>query len=258
MPALMRAADLVVTKAGPGAIAEALATGVPLVLTGYLPGQETANVRFVTESGFGLYAPRPDELRASVTRLLAADGQEAGVMAAAAAAIARPYASLDIARECITLAHRYAAERMRPRLGPGATGGRVVGRRVAVGKRGAGGGRGAAAKRGSAGARSAAGKAGGAAGVRDVPEVPAAPDAPEVLEAPTGAATDLPAGASPRAVGGRAPRAGDGASGRGASTDQDQAPGGTADSANGTGRRWRRLRLRRVLERSEPPESRNL
>ncbi|HKB18544.1 MAG TPA: glycosyltransferase, partial [Candidatus Dormibacteraeota bacterium] len=38
MPELMRACDLVVTKAGPGAIAEALATGLPLVITGFLPG----------------------------------------------------------------------------------------------------------------------------------------------------------------------------------------------------------------------------
>src|SRR5437588_9967541 len=54
----MRAADLVVTKAWPGAVAASLATGVPLVLTGYRPGQETANVRFVTGAGFGLVPPR--------------------------------------------------------------------------------------------------------------------------------------------------------------------------------------------------------
>jgi 1,2-diacylglycerol 3-beta-galactosyltransferase len=109
MPALMRAADLVVTKAGPGAIAEALATGVPIVLTGYLPGQETMNVRFVTESGFGLYAPRPEELRQAVTRILAAGSGQVQDMAARAAAIARPYASLDIARECLAIAARYSA-----------------------------------------------------------------------------------------------------------------------------------------------------
>jgi 1,2-diacylglycerol 3-beta-galactosyltransferase len=108
MPALMRAADLVVTKAGPGAISEALTTGVPLVLTGYLPGQETANVRFVTGAGFGVWAPRPDQLRDAVTRLLSDGGKEAGAMAARAAAIARPYASLDIARECMEVARRYA------------------------------------------------------------------------------------------------------------------------------------------------------
>jgi 1,2-diacylglycerol 3-beta-galactosyltransferase len=111
MPALMRAADLVVTKAGPGAIAESLATGVPVVLTGYLPGQETANVRFVTEAGFGLYAPRRDELREAVEQLLSDSGKEATAMALRAAAIARPYASLDIARECMTLVRRYRAER---------------------------------------------------------------------------------------------------------------------------------------------------
>jgi len=111
MPALMRAADLVVTKAGPGAISEALATGVPLVLTGYLPGQETANVRFVTESGLGVYATRPEELRQAVSRLLEGGGRDVSAMASRAAAMARPYASLDIARECLAIASRYAGSR---------------------------------------------------------------------------------------------------------------------------------------------------
>jgi 1,2-diacylglycerol 3-beta-galactosyltransferase len=106
MPELLRASDLVVTKAGPGAIAEALATDVPLVLTGYLPGQETPNVDFVIESGIGTYAPRPDELLDAVQRLLAGDGTELREMAARAAEIAHPYASLDIARECLALAAR--------------------------------------------------------------------------------------------------------------------------------------------------------
>jgi 1,2-diacylglycerol 3-beta-galactosyltransferase len=122
MPALMRAADLVVTKAGPGAIAEALATGVPMVLTGYLPGQETMNVRFVTESGFGLYAPRPEELRQAVTRILAAGSGEEQDMAARAAAIARPYASLDIARECLAIAARYSTARNAVRARPAGAG----------------------------------------------------------------------------------------------------------------------------------------
>ena len=63
MPELMRACDLVVTKAGPGAIAEALATGVPLVITGFLPGQESPNVDFVVESGIGAFAPKEPDLR---------------------------------------------------------------------------------------------------------------------------------------------------------------------------------------------------
>jgi 1,2-diacylglycerol 3-beta-galactosyltransferase len=108
VPELLRASDVFVTKAGPGAIAEALATHAPMVLTGYLPGQERPNVDFVTESGIGVYAPRPDQLVETVERLLAGDGTELQRMAARAAEIAHPYASLDIARECLSLAARYS------------------------------------------------------------------------------------------------------------------------------------------------------
>jgi len=108
MPELMRASDLVVTKAGPGAIGEALASAVPLLITSHLPGQETANISFVTSSGVGLYVPQPSALVEAVTRLAADDGREAIEMARRAALVWRPYASLDIAREALALARRYA------------------------------------------------------------------------------------------------------------------------------------------------------
>lgn len=54
----MVAADLLVTKAGPGTIAEAAALGLPVILTSFLPGQEAGNVEFVVESGFGDFSPR--------------------------------------------------------------------------------------------------------------------------------------------------------------------------------------------------------
>ncbi|MBO0686756.1 MAG: glycosyltransferase [Candidatus Dormibacteraeota bacterium] len=109
VPELLRASDLVVTKAGPGAIAEALATHVPMVLTGHLPGQEAPNVRFVTHTGVGLHAPRPDMLQLAVDYLLADGGVEARAMSRRAAEIAHPHAALDIARECLALAARYGA-----------------------------------------------------------------------------------------------------------------------------------------------------
>ncbi len=109
MPDLMRASDVAVTKAGPGAIAEALATGIPLVLTGYLPGQETDNVTFATMTGIGLYAPKPDQLLDAVQLLLADERRIWGEMREREALLARPYASLDIARECLELAERYRA-----------------------------------------------------------------------------------------------------------------------------------------------------
>ncbi len=109
MPELMRASDLVVSKAGPGAIAEALTTGLPIMLTGYLPGQETENVTFVTMTGFGLYAPKPEQLLESITLLLADEMRIWREMAERAASAARPYASLDIAREVLGVGERYRA-----------------------------------------------------------------------------------------------------------------------------------------------------
>jgi 1,2-diacylglycerol 3-beta-galactosyltransferase len=108
MPELLRACDVIVTKAGPGAIAEALATGVPLVITGFLPGQETPNVDFVVRSGVGKFSPKDDDLLEEV-RVLAEGGPTWREMSRKAAELAHPYASSDIARECLLLAARYRA-----------------------------------------------------------------------------------------------------------------------------------------------------
>src|SRR5438309_4920623 len=105
MPELMRACDLVVTKAGPGAIAEALATGLPLVITGFLPGQESPNVDFVVESRIGAFAPKESDLLDEV-RVMAEGGPTWREMSAKAEDMAHPYASSDIARECLLLAAR--------------------------------------------------------------------------------------------------------------------------------------------------------
>jgi 1,2-diacylglycerol 3-beta-galactosyltransferase len=108
MPELMRACDVVVTKAGPGAIAESLATGLPVIITGFLPGQESPNVDFVVESGFGTFAPKEEELFDDI-RVLAEGGPTWREMSRKAAELAHPYASADIARECLLLAVRYRA-----------------------------------------------------------------------------------------------------------------------------------------------------
>jgi 1,2-diacylglycerol 3-beta-galactosyltransferase len=108
MPELMRASDVIVTKAGPGAIAEALATGVPILVTGFLPGQESPNVDFVVEAGFGAFTPRENDLLDEV-RVLAEGGPTWQEMSRKAAEMAHPYASSDIARECLFLAARYRA-----------------------------------------------------------------------------------------------------------------------------------------------------
>jgi 1,2-diacylglycerol 3-beta-galactosyltransferase len=97
MPDLMRAADLVVTKAGPGTIMEAAACGLPIVLTGAVPGQEEGNVAFVVENGLGVLAPSPGAVVAAVRACLANGGASLRAMRANAARVSRPAASRDIA-----------------------------------------------------------------------------------------------------------------------------------------------------------------
>lgn len=68
MPDFMRAADFIVTKAGPGTIAEALNAELPIILYSKLPGQEDGNVTFVQEEGAGIWAPTPQDVVRTLTR----------------------------------------------------------------------------------------------------------------------------------------------------------------------------------------------
>jgi 1,2-diacylglycerol 3-beta-galactosyltransferase len=62
MPDFMRAADVLVTKAGPGTIAESLNAGLPMILYAKLPGQEDGNVTFVVEEEVGVWNPDPEQV----------------------------------------------------------------------------------------------------------------------------------------------------------------------------------------------------
>ena len=68
MPDFMRASDFIVTKAGPGTIAEALNAELPIILYSKLPGQKDGNVTFVQEEGAGAWAPTPQDVVRTLTR----------------------------------------------------------------------------------------------------------------------------------------------------------------------------------------------
>ena len=68
MPDFMRASDFIVTKAGPGTIAEALNAELPIILYSKLPCQEDGNVTFVQEEGAGVWAPNPQDAVRALTR----------------------------------------------------------------------------------------------------------------------------------------------------------------------------------------------
>ncbi len=99
MPTLMAAADILVTKAGPGTISEACIAGVPIVLSGAIPGQEEGNITYVVENGAGVWAPGPHRVARAVAAWLAEGPKGLARRAAAAKALGRPNAVWDIAEE---------------------------------------------------------------------------------------------------------------------------------------------------------------
>lgn len=97
MPELMRAADVIVTKAGPGTISEAFIAGLPIILYSRLPGQEDGNVSYVVDEGAGVWAPEPEKVVETLRKWLN-DPQERERVAAASRRLARPQATRQIAR----------------------------------------------------------------------------------------------------------------------------------------------------------------
>jgi 1,2-diacylglycerol 3-beta-galactosyltransferase len=93
----MRAADVLLTKAGPGAIAEAAACGLPVVLYEYISGQEKGNLDFVESRGAGIVALEPGSAAAALERLFSPGSTELARMRVAALRSARPHAARDIA-----------------------------------------------------------------------------------------------------------------------------------------------------------------
>ena len=97
MPEYMVAADILVTKAGPGTIAEAASVGLPVMLTSFLPGQEAGNVDVVIEAGFGDYCEDPIVIAKQVGSWLQ-DSDRMKTLSLAAQKAGHPHAAADIAK----------------------------------------------------------------------------------------------------------------------------------------------------------------
>lgn len=97
MPEFMRAADVLVTKAGPGTISESFIAGLPIILYSRMPGQEDGNVTYVVDEGAGVWAPKPDQVVSALRYWMRHPIQRARV-SAACLRLAHPDASRRIAR----------------------------------------------------------------------------------------------------------------------------------------------------------------
>ncbi|MBE2237067.1 MAG: glycosyltransferase [Caldilineaceae bacterium] len=104
MPDWMTACDCVVSKAGPGTIAEALICGLPLVLSGFIPGQEEGNVPYVVDNHVGLYEESPVKIAATIARWFGPERDHLRTMAERARTLGRPHATFDIVHSIVELA----------------------------------------------------------------------------------------------------------------------------------------------------------
>jgi processive 1,2-diacylglycerol beta-glucosyltransferase len=97
IPELMAAADLLVTKPGGLTTAEALTSGLPMVLTHPIPGPEERHVRYLEEHRVGVCARTLAEIPQLVYRLLC-DREQLATMGKRARELARPDATHAVAQ----------------------------------------------------------------------------------------------------------------------------------------------------------------
>ncbi|MEI7990042.1 MAG: glycosyltransferase [Chloroflexota bacterium] len=109
MPTFMQAADILVTKAGPGTICEALNAGLPMVLYSRLPGQEDGNVTYVTTNNAGIWAPRPDLIVDAIRNWIENPAQHKHAVEACQK-LARPQSARQIARLLVELCRNHKPE----------------------------------------------------------------------------------------------------------------------------------------------------
>ena len=99
MPDFMGASDVIITKAGPGTISEALICGLPMVLNAFVPCQEEGNIPYVTENNVGVFETKPNKVASIIKSWLDDNGRELKALSARAKALAKPGSLFDIVKE---------------------------------------------------------------------------------------------------------------------------------------------------------------
>ncbi len=95
----MQAADLLVTKAGPGTIVEALACGVPICISGHFPWTERGNTDYYVNRGCAMHVETPEELANRMHTILAGKDDAYEQLKAGAWETSRSEAAESLGRE---------------------------------------------------------------------------------------------------------------------------------------------------------------
>ena len=102
MPDFMRSADILVTKAGPGTICEALIANLPIILYHRIPGQEEGNVSYVVDEGAGFFSLNTQDIIFTLTEWLEKPDKR-NIAVKNAKRMAKPEAARKIARKISAL-----------------------------------------------------------------------------------------------------------------------------------------------------------
>ncbi len=98
MPKLMAASEVIITKAGPATISEAIACGLPILVSGAIPYQEDLNAAYVVENDVGQLAEEPGDIVRLLREWLRPGNAELNRMAGNARRLACPQTTLEVAR----------------------------------------------------------------------------------------------------------------------------------------------------------------
>ncbi|KAG2497185.1 hypothetical protein HYH03_004774 [Edaphochlamys debaryana] len=105
----MGACDAIITKAGPGTIAEALICGLPILLNGNVPCQEEGNIPYVVDNRVGAFETRPAVIASIIRSWLLEGGEgmreEFADMGRRSKALGRPQAVYEIVHDLADLAN---------------------------------------------------------------------------------------------------------------------------------------------------------
>jgi 1,2-diacylglycerol 3-beta-galactosyltransferase len=108
LPMMMHAADAIVCKAGGLIVSEALACGLPILLTDVIEGQETGNADYVVENGAGVRVAEGVEALEAVYHWLQNDREKLHEHARQSRRLGRPRAAYEIANLIWKAAHNGA------------------------------------------------------------------------------------------------------------------------------------------------------
>lgn len=112
MPRLMRTADMILCKAGGLITTESLASGLPIMVVNFLPGQEEGNVAYIVEQGAGELCDTPDKAIETLTLWLKDEGENFRKVAHIAAHAGQADAAMIIAENAWQLMSSHKSDQI--------------------------------------------------------------------------------------------------------------------------------------------------